>query len=72
MARRPKSATEVGGSGKIRFTENFDYRWPSRSVTAYRAGWEGRVKAEVRKAAVDSGKAVAVLDEVPDGEQSSE
>jgi phosphopantothenoylcysteine synthetase/decarboxylase len=46
----------------VRFGQNFDYTWPSRAVTAYKAGWQGRVKAEVAKAAEDKGVLVEPLD----------
>lgn len=44
----------------VKFKANFDYTWPSRAVTAYKAGWQGRVKAEVAEAAEKAG----VLDSV--------
>lgn len=42
---------------KVRFTQEYDHRWPSRAVTAYKAGWEGTVKREVGEAAISKGKA---------------
>lgn len=47
----------------VRFKANFDYTWPSRAVTAYRAGWQGRVKVEVAEAA----EAANVLESPLDG-----
>lgn len=46
-----------------RFTANYDHRWPSRAVSAYRAdgGVDGaglyNVKAEVLASAIEAGKA---------------
>ena len=31
----------------VKFARNYDHVWPSRAMTAYKAGWSGRVKAEV-------------------------
>ena len=45
---------------KVRFTQDYDHRWPSRAVTAYKAGWEGTVKREVGDAAIAKGKATEV------------
>lgn len=44
-------------SERVKFTRNFDYTWPNRSVTAYPNNYEGRVKAEVAEAAVAAGAA---------------
>ena len=46
----------------VRFGANFDYTWPSRAVTAYKAGWQGRVKAEVAAAAEAKGVLVEPVD----------
>lgn len=46
----------------VRFARNFDYTWPSRAVTAYKAGWQGRVKAEVAEAADKAGVLESPLD----------
>lgn len=43
----------------VRFASNFDYTWPSRAVTAYKAGWSGRVPGVVARKA----KAAGALDE---------
>lgn len=48
----------------VRFGADFDYTWPSRAVTAFKAGWQGRVKAEVATAA----EAKSVLVEPVDGD----
>lgn len=42
---------------KVRFTQDYDHRWPSRAVTAFKAGWEGAVRREVGEAAIAKGKA---------------
>jgi hypothetical protein len=41
-----------------RFTANYDHKWPSGCVTAYKAGYEGTVKAEVLAGALAAKKAV--------------
>jgi hypothetical protein len=43
----------------VRFAKRFEYTWPSRAVTDFPAGYEGRVKVEVAEAA----KAAGVLDD---------
>ena len=45
---------------KVRFTADYDHRWPSRAVTAFKAGWEGTVKREVGDMAISKGKATEV------------
>lgn len=55
---------------RVRFTDRYDHTWPSRSVTQYRAGWEGPVKDEVAAAAIAAGKAepateTAAMDALP-------
>ena len=45
---------------RVRFAKDYDHRWPSRAVTAYKAGFEGAVKREVGEAAVAKGKATEV------------
>lgn len=47
----------------VKFKQKFDYTWPSRAMTSYKAGWQGRVKAEVATAAEKAG----VLDTPVDG-----
>lgn len=42
-------------SPEVKFARDFDYTWPSRAMTAYKAGWSGRVKAEVAVAAEKAG-----------------
>lgn len=42
-------------SETVTFARNYDHTWPSRSVTAYKAGWSGRVKGEVAEAARAAG-----------------
>lgn len=34
------------------FTAKYDHKWPSRAVTAYRAGYRGNVKREVAEGAI--------------------
>lgn len=46
----------------VRFGEKFDYTWPSRAMTSYKAGWQGRVKAEVAEAAKAKGVLVDPVD----------
>lgn len=38
-------------SEHVTFASNYDHVWPSRAMTAYRAGWSGRVLAEVAERA---------------------
>jgi hypothetical protein len=45
---------------KIIFSADYDHRWPSRAITAYKAGWSGTVKREVSDAAIAKGKATEV------------
>ena len=45
----------------VRFIADFDYTWPSRAVTAFKAGYEGPVKRCVSRAAIAAGKAELVL-----------
>lgn len=42
----------------VKFTADYDHKWPSGCVTAFKKGWEGTVKAEVTEAAVKARKAV--------------
>lgn len=37
---------------RITFNHDYNHRWPSRAVTAFKAGWTGSVKAEVAEAAI--------------------
>ena len=36
----------------VTFERDYNHKWPSRAVTAFKAGWSGRVKQEVADAAV--------------------
>ena len=45
---------------RVKFTANYDHRWPSRAVTAFKAGWFGTVRREVAEAAIAKGKATAL------------
>jgi hypothetical protein len=45
---------------RVRFTANYDHRWPSRAMTMFKAGWSGTVKREVADAAIAKGKATAL------------
>jgi hypothetical protein len=47
---------------KVKFTADYDHRWPSRAVTAFKAGYEGTVKRAVGEAAIAKGKATEVAD----------
>jgi phosphopantothenoylcysteine synthetase/decarboxylase len=47
----------------VRFGKDFDYTWPSRAMTNYPAGFQGRVKAEVADAAQAAGVLVDPVDE---------
>lgn len=42
---------------RVTFTKDYDHRWPSRAVTAFKKGWMGTVKAEVAEAAIAKGSA---------------
>lgn len=36
----------------VTFHRAYNHKWPSRAVSAYRAGWSGSVKTEVANAAI--------------------
>lgn len=42
---------------RVKFIADYDHTWPSRAVTAFKAGMERTVKTEVGEAAVAAGKA---------------
>lgn len=41
----------------VTFSRDYNHRWPSRAITAFKAGWTGTVKAEVAEAALEKGAA---------------
>jgi len=43
---------------KVRFTEDFNYRFPSRAEQFFPSGFEGTVKREIGTAAIAKGKAI--------------
>lgn len=43
---------------KVRFTDDFNYRFPSRAEQFFPAGFEGTVKREIGTAAIAKGKAI--------------
>lgn len=45
---------------KISFTADYNHRWPSGAVTAFKAGWSGPVKRVVADQAIAKGKATAI------------
>lgn len=45
---------------RVLFTADYDHRWSSRAVTAFKADWSGTVKREVAEAAIAKGKATAL------------
>ena len=45
---------------KVHFTADYDHRWPSRAVTAYKAGMTLTVRRVVGEAAIDKGKATEI------------
>lgn len=45
---------------KLRFTKNYNHKWPSRAVTFYPAGYCGTVKREVADAALAKGVASVI------------
>lgn len=50
----------------VTFAADYDHHWPSRAVTAFKAGWSGRVKREVAVAAGAKGVLEAnSLDDTP-------
>jgi hypothetical protein len=53
---------------RVRFTADYDHKWPSRASTAYKAGMVLTVKRDVGEAAISKGKAVEVPHEPVDGE----
>lgn len=50
---------------KVRFTSDYDHRWRSGCVTAFKAGWAGTVKRDAGRAAVKKGKAEEIKDAKP-------
>jgi hypothetical protein len=57
---------------KIKFNRDYDYRWPSRAVTAFKQGETYTVKREVLEVALSVGAAVEVSKKDSDIEQVSE
>ncbi|MEC9018325.1 MAG: hypothetical protein VYC29_10480 [Pseudomonadota bacterium] len=45
---------------KVKFTADYNHRWPSRAMTFFPAGYEGTVKREVGEAAIAKGRATEV------------
>lgn len=45
---------------KIHFTADYDHRWPSRAITAYKAGMTLTVRRVVGEAAISKGKATEI------------
>lgn len=45
---------------RVEFISDHDHKWPSRAVTAFKAGWSGLVKDEVAERALAKGVAVIV------------
>lgn len=35
------------------FDRDYDHKWPSGAVSAFKKGWKGRVKREVAEAAIE-------------------
>jgi len=46
---------------RVIFTADYDHRWPSRAITAFKAGYEGTVKREVGEVAISKGKATEII-----------
>lgn len=42
---------------QVKFVQDYNHTWPNRAQTAFKAGWEGNVKAEVADAAIALGRA---------------
>lgn len=42
---------------RVRFLKDYDHRWPSRAISAFKAGFVGSVKAEVWEGARAKGAA---------------
>lgn len=42
---------------RVRFIKDYDHRWPSRAISAFKAGFVGSVKAEVWEGAQAKGAA---------------
>jgi hypothetical protein len=45
---------------RVKFSANYDHKWPSRAMTLFPAGYEGPVKREVGERAIAKGKATEV------------
>lgn len=46
---------------KVHFTADYDHRWPSRAISAFKSGTTATVKREVGQAAIDKGKATEII-----------
>lgn len=45
---------------RVIFRRDYDHRWPSRAITAFKAGYEGTIHREAGAAAVAKGAATEV------------
>jgi len=50
---------------RVKFERDYDHTWPSRAVTAYKAGYEGTVRREAGEAAVAAGAAKELSEATP-------
>lgn len=57
MAKPKSDQAPRDPSRWVRFNRRYDHTWPSRAVTHYKPGYEGRVKGEVATAAIAAGAA---------------
>lgn len=46
---------------KVHFTADYDHRWPSRAISAFKSGTTVTVKREVGLAAIGKGKATEIV-----------
>lgn len=46
---------------RVRFTADYNHRWPSNAATFYPAGYEGTVRRVVGEAAVAKGRATEIV-----------
>lgn len=56
---------------KVTFKSNYDHKWQSRAVTAYKAGWSGTVKDEVAEAAEKAGVLEGKPENAPSGAKTA-
>ena len=59
----PPSASPREPDMRVKFTADYDHRWPSGAFTAFKKGMDLTVKREAAEAAIAKGKATLVKDD---------